>query len=422
MNDRNQYYCPLIAPERRLFDSLDLWVETKKLYFQPDQFRINLNNTIQALRSVTFLLQKTKTNFPHFDEWYSKWQDTMRADPLMRWLVEARNIIVKEGDLATHSIARVSVVESWFDPAKFEMLVPPFIETEYFARILANTAPRGVQWDIGLLRVERRWVDSRLPKQEILETLVHSFKVLSQLLLDAHDKLIDEESRNTCPWFSSQNVSRGFLPPCMLGQHWDRTIWVNIRDGSVMAPEELPVVLTPDEFQEAKERYLGLEDVKSELTRVRNLSEEAAILFQHAKNVLRTDGYHLPIALLGYPDGKKVTVSIRMEDRTEKHLVFRGLANMVERTGATSVVIINEIWFSRRPTLFRHAVDDPSREEGLQLIAADETGKQYIHTSLFFKDKNGAIIFGDEFFSTEDTVNILRPVKIIWNRRRETLK
>jgi hypothetical protein len=111
-----------------------------------------------------------------------------------------------------------------------------------------------------------------------------------------------------------------------------------------------------------------------------------------------------------------------MEDRTEKHLVFRGLANMVERTRATSIIIINEIWFSCSLTLFRHASDDPKREEGLQLIAADETGKQYIHASLFSRDRNGEIIFSEDLFSTEEDINILEPIKIVWNRRRKELK
>jgi hypothetical protein len=277
MINNNQEMCLLVAPERRLFDSLNLWIETKKSYFQPDQFRLDLNNTIQALRNVTFLLQKIKPHFPIFEEWYSTWQNIMRADHLMRWLVEARNVIVKEGDLETYSIARVSVVDSWFEPPKFEMLVPPFTKTEDFALILQKTAPQGILWDVGLLRVERRWVDSRLPKQEILETLAHSFKVLSQLLFEAHEKLIDEESRNICPWFASQDISRGLLPPCMLGQDWDRTIWVDIRDGSILIPEMLPVVLSPDDLQEAKERYLCSEKVKIELTEVKNLSDEAAI-------------------------------------------------------------------------------------------------------------------------------------------------
>jgi hypothetical protein len=122
---------------------------------QPDQFRLDLNNTIQALRNVTFLLQKIKPHFPIFEEWYSTWQNIMRADHLMRWLVEARNVIVKEGDLETYSIARVSVVDSWFEPPKFEMLVPPFTKTEDFALILQKTAPQGILWDVGLLRVER---------------------------------------------------------------------------------------------------------------------------------------------------------------------------------------------------------------------------------------------------------------------------
>jgi hypothetical protein len=342
----------------------------------------------------------------------------------MRWLVESRNIIVKEGDLETYSTARISVVESWFEPPIFETLVPPFTKTEDLARILASTAPKGVPWDVGLLRIERRWVDSRLPKQEILEVLVHSFKVLSHLLFDAHEQLIDKEPRKTCPWFASQELYKGFLPPCMLGQDWDRSLWVNVRDGSILIPEELPEVLTPDELQKAEERYQGLEELRIELSNVTSLSDEAAILFRQAKNVLRIDGYHLPIAILCYPDGERVTVPMFMEDRIEKHLIIRSLANIVEKTGAKSVILINEVWLSRSPeaSLFRHAADDPNREEALQLIAADESGNQYTHTAIFSKEESGEIIFNEDFFSTKDTINLLAPIKAAWNRRKKHSK
>jgi hypothetical protein len=40
-----------------------------------------------------------------FEEWYGAWQEKMRADERMRWLVEARNTVEKQGDLDLHSIA-----------------------------------------------------------------------------------------------------------------------------------------------------------------------------------------------------------------------------------------------------------------------------------------------------------------------------
>jgi hypothetical protein len=40
----------------------------------------------------------------------------MKSDPLMRWLVEARNRIEKQGDLKTYSSARVSVLAGWNEP------------------------------------------------------------------------------------------------------------------------------------------------------------------------------------------------------------------------------------------------------------------------------------------------------------------
>jgi hypothetical protein len=51
------------------------------------------------------MIQKYKAQIDHFDLWYQPWQQRMREDRVMRWVVEARNLIVKEGDLKTNSIA-----------------------------------------------------------------------------------------------------------------------------------------------------------------------------------------------------------------------------------------------------------------------------------------------------------------------------
>ena len=121
VSPNSQSPCFLADADRRHLDAFSLWVQTKAHYFHPERFRLNLNNCIQALRNVTFVLQEAGSLLPGFAEWYDCWQERMRADPLLKWLVEARNVIVKEGDLKTHSTVRLAVVDSWFDPPTLEL-------------------------------------------------------------------------------------------------------------------------------------------------------------------------------------------------------------------------------------------------------------------------------------------------------------
>ena len=102
--------CPLPEPHQRLLDAHRLWHQCESNYTSPDGFRVNLNATIEALRNTTFVLQKNKAKIPNFDAWYIKWQDHLRKDQVMRWLVNARNRVVKQGDLDTLSTARVKLL------------------------------------------------------------------------------------------------------------------------------------------------------------------------------------------------------------------------------------------------------------------------------------------------------------------------
>jgi len=66
-------------------------------YHRPVDFVAQADALIQALRNFTFFLQSKKNSIGNFDEWYSPWQESMRSNPYMRFIVEMRNSIVKQG-------------------------------------------------------------------------------------------------------------------------------------------------------------------------------------------------------------------------------------------------------------------------------------------------------------------------------------
>ena len=102
--------CPIPATHRRIEDGHRHWHEACSNYWDPQAFRVGLNAAIQALRNVTWILQSELKHSPGFDEWYGSWQEKMKKDDRMRWLVDARNKVVKQGDLKTFSVARAMLM------------------------------------------------------------------------------------------------------------------------------------------------------------------------------------------------------------------------------------------------------------------------------------------------------------------------
>lgn len=372
------------------------------------------------MRNVTFVLQKTKSQFNNFDGWYDGWQNRMRKDNIMTWLIEARNVIVKEGDLSTSSKLRIAVVETWFASPCMEMDIHPFVDTEDFAKLLAKHKPNNLDLTVGLLRTERRWVDEQLKEYELLEALSHVFVVLSDLLLDAHENLYYRKDLLKCPWYIQHKPDKDRYPDCMKAQEWDRTIWLDLNTGQMLRPVDFPVRKIDD--KEVKKHYPDLQQRTGQRKKPKDLKEEADILFEGAKTILITDGFHIPIAIVGYPDGHRDILALHMLDRTQKHLSIRKLAADIERSGATSVILIGEAWVSSTEEyrLTPVGVESPTLGEALQLVAANAKGDTYTRRVLFTKDKNGKISLGKELSVSHDEVNILRPIKEVWNKRHVT--
>lgn len=170
-------HCPIPKTHRRLVEAHLLWHQALTQYQDPEAFRANLNAAIQALRNVTFILQSEKHEFSNFDDWYEPWQERLKANPILKWLKDARNTIVKQGELETNSTAVVKLV-TWRDHVLAELSVPPDMAPSLIIRnvpvveLVKNIhIPPGDLKNAALV-IERRWTVSDLESWEILEALV----------------------------------------------------------------------------------------------------------------------------------------------------------------------------------------------------------------------------------------------------------
>ena len=100
-------------------------------YHDPYAFRYELNAFIQSLRNITFMVQSEPSRPKDFDSWYSNEQKMMRADQDLRKFVEARNLIVKQSNLATASKAELGLFRGRRFKLGLNLDLSPFHDSAY---------------------------------------------------------------------------------------------------------------------------------------------------------------------------------------------------------------------------------------------------------------------------------------------------
>jgi hypothetical protein len=116
-------------------------------YFDPERFRLNLNSFVQEARNVTFILQKNKKELPRFEEWYAGWQDKLKADRILRWIVESRNRITKQGDLEIKSECFVIFTTDWTDEFSRRFKGNPLTPSPVLAKqVLMQITQDSIKW------------------------------------------------------------------------------------------------------------------------------------------------------------------------------------------------------------------------------------------------------------------------------------
>jgi len=413
----SQKKCPLKSVHKRMDETHHLWHETLSSYPFPERFCLNLNNCIQTLRNVTFHLQKQKDTIKNFEAWYPQWRERLAKDKIMKWLVRARNIIVKEGDLATKSFCRVSILSSYHEPPYFEYEVSPSKKPDDIrAEGQRVRLPEHILKN-GTLRIERRWVVKDLPKYELLEVLAHGYGVLSELVDDCHRHmgLHEAEVRTMAedghaePYEMPVEHLKGRLP-CMVMAEDARTLLIRISTGEVVSFSERSIPSDKKFIEKVVKRYKF-----APLSENLDVKTEAKELLERAKRILSVDGHHNLIAFLHMPNGKKSVVGLTFEDRGDKYVAWRRLALQVEKLGAIAVTVIAESWLSeydsKKPHMFPE--DSPKRKEALSVQTVSRDGENFM-LACFFERRGREIVFGEVREMEDARAGYLLPVFKVW--------
>jgi hypothetical protein len=283
-------------------------------------------------------LQSNKRQIADFDSWYKPWQERMRQNELLRWLVEARNRIVKQGDLELNSILRVSIIGSYLENEvpKFERLYAPNINNNEILKVVMEC---GLSQDIiqeSYVRLERRWVDKNYQSDELLKLLAICWTEVSELLYDAPSDGIDD---------LKNQISNCKLPPCMYQGSENHSIWMKVQDNKLIQTELKSIVLDPSQIDDDKvrDRYADSPFFNS-TDKPNNFKETCELLFKQAMYVLKKDGYHVHLAMIFVNSIPAQITEIHNEDQADKYRSMRLLASEIEKIGGNQFVMISEVW------------------------------------------------------------------------------
>ncbi len=415
--------CPLPKTHNRLRQMHELWHEAAAAYSDPDEFTTKLNACVQAARSVTFVLKKEHSKSHGFEEWYAGCEARMRNDPLMRWLVKARNAIEKEGDLETQSEAVVSLAVGAHEQVLKTMQVPPLLPPELVAAAVdVGGLDDGLRRD-GVMIVERRWTVAELADGELLDVLGHCYGVLATVVRDAHARL-GVVMRTFGGELHGSRHDRADHPtgrlPCMTATGELRTAYWHLGLDSLLDYEVTATELDRDEasFEETRTRYgpaLGSHRVYPGMP----VEEQAEAMHRIGRHVLQVDGYHRTYAWLHAGDKPVAQLALDPEDQQDKAVKTRMLAADVDRLGADVVFYVAETWLAMPvppddPRFKLRAGERADRKEALVTYLLQRDGASVMWTSVFERDYEGKITFTEPSRSELDDLTIFEPVLRVW--------
>lgn len=358
--------------ERRLRDLARLAYNCGETYFQPDLFRQNTNQFLQTARTVTFLIQKNKSDIPDFDRWYGAnvgiaWKN----DAIMTWAKDARNVIEKEGDLEMLSYLGVKVVFSYVSSEDLVLNLPrQFLlqgDIDRIAMRVKSELPHGAA-DAAVLCIERRWITTSLPNHELISALTYVYARLYSLCLNLAAQLgTDIDTSIPHPTDldpASNDVAKARY--IKLGKpHMHRMTVRRIKRDPNFKP--------PPELVELKEKFKAMRKASS-------LQDVVARTAMFAELNFNQCGNHMGMLFLLDRNWKQIDYfGTAFGDQADKFLFWRNAGSRAAYLGATALVWVSETWL--RDVSSKKSI--PIREmpiigERLQVVGATMDGETSI--------------------------------------------
>lgn len=389
-----------LTASKRLREVFSFWGKAAEAYADPEEFVINLNACIQAIRNVTFALQSQKSEIDEFDLWYAPWVDAMKKDRVMRWCVDARNTIVKQSDLETKSVAVASIHNNYLFEPTFEFEVNPTEKLENVAKLLVERISKPLT-DTGYLRIERQWIVEELATVELLSALAHAFTVLRALINDLKDRSgptkiypqFDDSKKGIEPE-SIISLLNEHSPECMKTFEDYRTEWFSFPALNPVHLDFVNIAVPATDKKTAKEKY---GDFLSTGKKPESFRERLDLFANNAKHILEVDGYHMTVLFMFDARGHMEMVRTTFNEQSDKYAFWQRVSKRAKRHGITELFFIAEAWTYTLEDKIKYGSPEHivNKKEVLGISGLSKSG-ECLNIAIPFYNQNGKCILGEQ--------------------------
>ena len=365
--------------ERRLKDLAHLLSSCASTYFEPELFRMNLNQFLQTSRTVTFIIQKNKREIGGYDEWYpvnvvDKWKD----DPLMIWAKNSRNTIEKQGDLEMYSDAKATLFFSYIEEQDLEIITKNEllgISVKRLVRLAQKKLPSSIE-DAAVIRSERRWVANTLKNFELLHALTLIYarmyeccKSLGELVGSS----IDTDTPNPTLFNSIREET----------QHVNYLKLKNFTRGKISYNSVSYDANNIPEIIKKRAKSIGS---NSAINSTDSLVDFYATMVELT---FMEDGYHVPILMFFDNEYKVIDLlTTSFDDQADKFIFWRSAAERAKILNAYGFIWVSELWVRNSKINSTKAIHEmPIVDEKVQIVGIDSVNyKKSIFWNILRKD------------------------------------
>jgi hypothetical protein len=379
--------CPIPNTHQRLRQAHILWHQASESYRDVSLFLTNVNSLIQELRNITFILQSEKSAFADFEAWYAPWQEILRKHEHGKWLVEARNLVVKQGVLAAASHFNVTFLTYLSIPVAClltddDLSIGSLFERNDFISIVARLRVAMQDQGDAVLAIERCWSTPELLGSELLEVLGKLYGILANMVLNAHVNLgcveciVASEPGSSHDSEFPERTGHSDLLPCMMRAQAARTDFFSLKTFASLSKglrSFLPTI-GPDDV--AQHYGFTAADLPKSFDAV-DPSKIYENVVKNSRRMLRRDRSLGRQMMLRDGRGNWSVHLIMARNRLEKYLMMHFLAQTVKEEGCDAIIEVGETWlFNRVPPMseLENAHRIPDRKEAISVVLATREG------------------------------------------------
>ncbi|MEN9582491.1 MAG: hypothetical protein RL641_445 [Candidatus Parcubacteria bacterium] len=347
---------PLDTAYNRLDEAHRAWHTALNGYHRIEDFRAGINTAIQALRNLTFALQKQKDSLPDFDTWYGSWQEKMRDNPLLKELHEARSIIVKQEDLKLYSVGTART-KGWVDFQKMTFTFDPTSDSYDVAKGFYDTyvihLPIAEEVKQRLIfEFERKWIYNKLPNDELLDAIAQAYRFFSAMLKDAEIKfsISPRENKSTGDYCSAELNDDEQLR-CMILTPQERCLSFSFKDGGILTIQTGSISRSEADLRKVHDRYGDFWESEDILSLLEGTFpdeypfDEMKLFAQVALSNLKRDGHLIPTSFIFNEKGTApMIISHPFQNQESKVMVIDKVASAIIKNKAKFVLMVAELW------------------------------------------------------------------------------